>query len=128
MNTVPSPPPPGALVPESFLGVDLVPWPADRPGPDLATHAVLDPQTLSADAAARVAVILTDELAANTERTYRHALLLWWAWYGARFGAPLTLPVPIPVVQQFLLDFTAHETGSSDGPTHLGSALPDPVD
>jgi hypothetical protein len=88
----------------------------------------LDPQALCADAAARVARILTDELAANTQRAYRHALLLWWTWYAARYRAPLALPVPIPVVQQFLLDFTAHESVAADGAPVWAHALPPRVD
>lgn len=114
---------------DALTGSALAPFGAFADGPALApVDAALDPQQLSADATARVARILTDELTENTRRTYRHALLLWWTWYGARYGAPLALPVPVPVVQQFLLDFTAHESVAADGTRVWANALPPAVD
>src|SRR3954447_25449230 len=76
----------------------LAPFGALPEAPVRMPQEEIDPQQLSADAAARVARILTDELAENTRRTYRQALLVWWTWYAARYGAPLALPVPVPVV------------------------------
>ena len=96
--------------------------------------AALDPQRLSAESAARVESILADELAANTKRAYRQALKLWCVWYTARYGGPLPLPVPVPVVQQFVIDFVAHDFRpaadfqQSDGTRRWGCALPANVD
>jgi hypothetical protein len=76
--------------PESVPGLDLVP--------------LLDPQTLDAEAAEAVRRLLEAGDSANTRRSYATALRYWAAWYRLRYGAPLALPVSVPVVLQFLAD------------------------
>ena len=83
----------------------------------------LDPAALSAESAERVEAILEDQLAAHTKRAYRKALELWCLWYRLRYGSTLPLPVPVPVVQQFVIDFVPHRVG--DDWSH---ALPEAVD
>lgn len=83
----------------------------------------LDPVTLSAESAARVEAILEDQLTANTRRAYRKALELWCLWYRLRYGQTLPLPVPVPVVQQFVIDFVPHRVTGT-----WSHALPEVVD
>ena len=83
----------------------------------------LDPAALSAESAARVEAILENQLAAHTRRAYRKALELWCLWYRLRYGSTLPLPVPVPVVQQFVIDFVPHQVGGD-----WSHALPEPVD
>ena len=83
----------------------------------------LDPAALSAESAARVEAILEDQLTANTKRAYRKALELWCLWYRLRYGQTLPLPVPVPVVQQFVIDFVPHRVGEE-----WSHALPATVD
>lgn len=75
--------------------------------PRLATTPVLDPNRL--DEAARVAAaqLLREGESANTRRSYDSALRYWAAWYMARYGQPIKLPVPGVVALQFMLDHLA---------------------
>ena len=74
------------------------------------------------------AVLLIDALPHNTRRAYLSSLRLWCLWYRLRFGAALPLPVPIFVVQQFLLDFTVHPLDESTDAAPLRGALPNALD
>jgi hypothetical protein len=74
------------------------------------------------------AILLIDALPRNTRRAYLSSLRLWCLWYRLRFGAALPLPVPISVVQQFLLDFTVHRLDESSEADPLRGALPNALD
>ncbi|MFZ3119237.1 MAG: site-specific integrase [Variovorax sp.] len=41
---------------------------------------------------------------ANTQASYGAALRYWGAWYHCRYGEALELPLPVPVVLQFIAD------------------------
>lgn len=66
---------------------------------------------------------------ANTLRSYRSALRYWAAWYAMRYRRPIALPVPQPVVIQFIVDHA--ERQDDDGllvtelPPDLDQALVD---
>ncbi len=74
------------------------------------------------------AVLLIDTLPHNTQRAYLSSLRLWCLWYRLRFGAALPLPVPVSVVQQFILDFTVHRFDESREAGLLRGALPNALD
>ncbi len=54
---------------------------------------------------------------AHTRRSYAQAYRYWGAWYALRYGQELALPVPAPVVVQFLVDHLSH--GEEGRPKHL---------
>lgn len=78
-----------------------------------ATVQALDPQVLHAQAQASVAALLKEGESANTARSYASALRYWAAWFQLRYRAAITLPVPVPVVLQFLVDHV-RRTGGAD--------------
>jgi Phage integrase family len=51
-----------------------------------------------------VRALLKEGESANTQRSYASALRYWAAWFRLRYRSPLTLPVPVPAVLQFLVD------------------------
>ena len=59
----------------------------------------------------------------NTIRSYRAALRYWAAWFGLRCAKPITLPVPVPAVIQFIVDHAERKTQAG-----LGSELPESID
>jgi site-specific recombinase XerC len=69
--------------------------------------AALEPQRLSATAQAAARALLREGESANTRASYQSAMRYWCAWYAARYGAVLALPVPAPVVIQFIVDHAA---------------------
>lgn len=69
--------------------------------------ALLSPEELGASARKAAEEILIAGEAENTRISYRSALRYWCAWFQARYGQPLTLPVPVPVVVQFIVDHMA---------------------
>lgn len=84
-------------------------------------HSTLDAQQLSATAEGAARALLRQGEAANTVRSYGSAMRYWCAWYAARYGGALTLPVPAPVVVQFIVDHAARRPdypppGPDDGP------------
>ncbi len=92
-----------------------------------ATVDALDPQVLHAEARTSVAALLREGESANTVRSYASALRYWAAWFHLRYRAALTLPVPVPVVLQFLVDHvqrsTEHGALEHDLPAAIDAAL-----
>jgi hypothetical protein len=80
-------------------------------------HAVLDPARLAATAENAARALLRQGESVNTRMSYGSAMRYWCAWYAARYGHALSLPVPVPVVVQFIVDHAArrHEDGDADG-------------
>ena len=113
---------------------------AGTPGPtSLVLHATveaLEPTVLHAEAQASVAALLKAGESANSVRSYASALRYWAAWFQLRYRAAITLPVPVPVVLQFLVDHVqrpgaaprtgaAPGTGPADGSPWGGTLLHD---
>ncbi len=67
----------------------------------------LSTEQLSDQARRAAEDILLAGQAENTLRAYRSAMRYWCAWAQARYGKALALPVPVPVVVQFIVDHTA---------------------
>jgi hypothetical protein len=59
----------------------------------------------------------------NTRLAYRAAMRYWAAWFGVRCGRQMTLPVPVPVVVQFVVDHAELSTKSG-----LEHQLPPAID
>lgn len=72
-----------------------------------ASQALLDPERLASAAEGAARALLRQGEAANTRLSYGSAMRYWCAWYAARYGHPLTLPVAVPVVVQFIVDHAA---------------------
>ena len=75
--------------------------------PKLASTPVLDPNRLDEAAREAAAQLLREGESANTRRSYESALRYWAAWYLARYGRTIKLPLPPVVVVQFMLDHLA---------------------
>jgi integrase len=71
-----------------------------------AVVPVLSTEELGAQARRAAEEILLEGQADNTLKSYRSALRYWCAWAQARYGKALSLPVPMPVVVQFIVDHT----------------------
>ena len=72
--------------------------------------AYLDPDVLSAESKRAAEAFRVEGTSPNTRRTYQTALLYWGAWYAVRYGRPLTAPVSVPAVIQFILDHLEHNS------------------
>lgn len=87
----------------------------------------LDPAVLHAQAEASVRALLKEGESANTVRSYASALRYWAAWFRLRYGSALALPVPVPVVLQFLVDHVERSTDEGalvhDLPAAIDEAL-----
>ena len=83
---------------------------------------------MGAESVDRAEELIKGELLDNTKRSYRQALRVWSPCYRVRYGSTLPLPVPAPVVQQLLLDFTAHRLDPAKGAGQWGCKLPRKVD
>ena len=83
--------------------------------PKLASTPVLDPTRLDEAAREAAAQLLREGESANTRRSYESALRYWAAWYMARYGQTIKLPVPPVVMVQFMLDHL--------GRTHRGKVI-----
>ncbi len=70
---------------------------------------LLDPQHLSQLAEESARELVRQGQSENTLASYRAAMRYWGAWYGARFGVHLVLPVPVPAVVQFIVDHAQRE-------------------
>jgi integrase len=84
----------------------------------------LDPQSLEPMAEDAVRELLADGESANTVRSYRSALRYWAAWYVLRYRQRIALPLPVPVVMQFIVD---HVRRYNDAGL-LVTELPDAMD
>lgn len=95
---------------------------------------MLDPQTLSSLTEEAVRSFLLQGQSPNTRASYATATRYWGAWFAARYGQPLVLPVPVPVVLQFIADHaqrlaTADEANKpSNRPPRLVYDLPEEID
>lgn len=74
---------------------------------------MLDPDVLSPVAMEAVQALLGEGESPNTARSYRSAIHYWTGWFAMRYGRALSLPVPVPVVVQFIVDHV--ERKSEDG-------------
>ena len=82
-----------------------------------ATVEALEPTVLHAQTQASLAALLKEGESANTLRSYASALRYWAAWFQLRYRAALTLPVPVPVVLQFLVDHVQRSPAGGNSPT-----------
>jgi len=73
--------------------------------------AALNPEVLHEQAEEAVRALLDEGQSANTARAYAGALRYWAAWFQLRYRAALTLPVPVPVVMQFIVDHVLRRHG-----------------
>jgi integrase len=73
-------------------------------------HALLDPGQLSGMAEEAAHDLMAEGESDNTRLAYRAAMRYWAAWFGARYGRQLVLPVPVPVVVQFIVDHAQRST------------------
>src|SRR6476620_5717523 len=72
--------------------------------------APLDPDQLGQMAQDAMRTLLTEGESENTIRSYQTALRYWAAWFGLRYRQPISLPVPAPVVIQFIVDHAQRKT------------------
>ena len=85
--------------------------------------AELDPNVLEPLATSAVAALLAEGESANTVRSYQTALRYWAAWFWLRYRQPITLPVPVAAIQQFIVDHVQQRTKSG-----LEASLPAALD
>lgn len=78
--------------------------------PRVPAAVVLNPAQLSRVAQDAVRDLLREGDSENTLSSYRSALKYWAGWFFIRFGQALALPVPVPVVLQFIVDHAARTT------------------
>jgi integrase len=74
----------------------------------------LDPARLNAMAEDAARALLREGESANTRASYGSAMRYWAAWYAARYGQALHMPVPVPVVIQFIVDHAARKADTRD--------------
>lgn len=65
---------------------------------------VLDADVISTRTEQSVRAILRDGESTNTRSSYEGAMRYWGAWFGARYGRALTLPLQPAVIVQFIVD------------------------
>ena len=94
--------------------------PIELPGSNIA---LLDPEQLGQLAEDAMRALLAEGESENTIRSYQTALRYWAAWFGLRYGQPITLPVLAPVVIQFIVDHAQRKTESG-----LKCELPSAID
>lgn len=86
--------------------------------------ALLDPAALDAATARATEEFLAEGTPANTVRSYASAMRYWAAWYALRYGGSVhTQPVPVTVVNQFVIDHLERRVGAG-----LRHELPADVD
>lgn len=106
---------------------------------DLAVLRPLDvptlaPEELSSLTESSVRALLRQGQSPNTRTSYDTAMRYWGAWFAARYGRALELPVPVPVVLQFIVDHAERLDSSEikratpDRPARLVHDLPDAID
>lgn len=84
-----------------------------------ARLASLAPDRLAATTEAAVRALLRQGEATNTRLSYSSAMRYWCAWYAARYGQALVLPVPVPVVVQFIVDHAARRPDGEQAPSKV---------
>jgi integrase len=88
--------------------------------------AALNPHVSHAQAESSVRALYRAGESANTTRSYASALRYWAGWFRLRYRAALELPVPVPVVLQFVVDHVERVEGASrelDLPPAIDAAL-----
>ena len=83
--------------------------------------APLDPDQLGQMAEDAMRTLLAES--DNTIRSYQTTLRYWAAWFSLRYRQPIALPVPAPVVIQFIVDHAQRK--AADG---LACELPPMID
>ncbi len=94
--------------------------------PPLVSHSalmVLDPKTISSATEDSVRALMRQGESANTRASYGAALRYWGAWYSARYGHALRLPLPVPVVVQFIADHAEREIEQPDASLEQSPAV-----
>lgn len=86
-----------------------------------ARQAVLAPDRLAATTEAAAQALLRQGEATNTRLSYSSAMRYWCAWFAARYGQALALPVPVPVVVQFIVDHAARRPEEAAAPSGRSS-------
>lgn len=106
--------------------------PARPPALPLATVvAPLAPERLDAATHEAIGQFLDQGESANTRASYASAGRYWVAWWQARYGRKhLDLPVPVPVVLQFIIDHAQRLAPADEdqAPSELRHELPAEVD
>ncbi|RZL96341.1 MAG: hypothetical protein EOP82_00940 [Variovorax sp.] len=87
------------------------------------SHALLDCGQLSDMAEEAAQDLMAEGESDNTRLAYRAAMRYWAAWFGARYGRQMALPVPVPVVVQFIVDHAERSTKAG-----LEHQLPSAID
>jgi integrase len=87
--------------------------------------AALNPDVLHAQAEESVRALLQEGQSANTARSYASALRYWAAWFRLRYRAAIALPVPVPVVLQFIVDHVERVLDSGARAHDLPPAIDD---
>jgi integrase len=78
----------------------------------VAASEMLSPNDLSEMSAVAAREMAAEGESANTLASYASARRYWGAWYAVRYGRALQLPVPIPVVIQFIVDHLRRAKGA----------------
>lgn len=91
--------------------------------PTLRNTPALEPEALNEMTHKAVNELLREGESQNTLISYRSALRYWVAWFGARYGRQIELPVPVACVLQFVVDHSDRTT--EKGLTH---ELPHEID
>jgi hypothetical protein len=78
--------------------------------PTLKNTPALEPEALSEVTQRAVEDLLREGESKNTLISYRSALRYWAAWFGARYGRQIQLPVPTACVLQFVVDHADRTT------------------
>lgn len=91
--------------------------------PTLQKIPALQPHELSDVTSQAIADLLSEGESLNTQLSYRSALRYWAAWYGIRYGAQISLPLPSACVLQFIVDHAQRTT-----PKGLVHELPAEID
>jgi integrase len=78
--------------------------------PALKNTPALEPEALSEVTQRAVEDLLREGKSKNTLISYRSALRYWAAWFGARYGRQIQLPVPTACVLQFVVDHADRTT------------------
>lgn len=74
--------------------------------------------------ASAVTSLMDEGEAVNTRSSYAAALRYWACWHSLRYSQPISLPVPVPTVLQFIVDHVQRQGDHGE----LVHELPPPVD
>jgi len=88
--------------------------------PAAERRPALDPARLNAMAEDAARALMREGESANTRASYSSAMRYWAAWYAARYGDVLRMPVPVPVVIQFVVDHAARKADAQDTDREAG--------